>query len=1046
DILLGNYGSAGYEAKIYTYVVTTDTFALLWESTAPTTRNYSVAAADFANDRILGFATGSGGTTAPPNRVYRSDGSVPLHNPPNPPSSFWSAYSAPQSSGLPGILQLSWSGATDDKTPSNGLMYNVWVGTEANVGNIVSSATFCSPHWSNPLARSATLYLKILPDTTVYWNVQAIDTGFLRSDWPLTPQTTATHVSPAAVNDLTATVGINEGEIQLQWTAVGDDGTINNIINGKYHIKFASFPANWETANYEYRNGPWSTGTVSEPVTPNRTETVIVTGLTGAVTYYFYLKTADEVPNWSEVSNTTSTYAKAIPPGSITNLSCLPGSLNVKLTWTAPGDDDYSGNITSGIYEIRWTTAGPITTEADWDNVPSEKSAPYYYIPPRVLISTSTTVGATETYTVTGLLNGVTYYFAIKTADENMLFSGINTNSGENIAVPRSISTVLISQVVVGGDDIAAREFIELYNPWPTEVDISNFMLKYHAASRYPFEVTPSALGTIPSGTILKPYHYYLWVGSYSWTSVAPDIIGGASKGQLSGTGGLVFVVDTSSRVIDMLGYGTASYPEGGISTSAPTGTQSIERIPASPRATPAVDTDNNRLDFYLRAQYNPHNSQASPEPDNIPPAAVSNLTATAGSEDGSIILSWSAPGDDDTRNTLGFSLGKSTTALFHIKYSTSQITNFDSPPYPVYELQITTSDVEPQTLQSITLTGLYPGVTYYFAIRTFDESSNPSSWDASANPNNYIAAQDLPPQPPSGLSITSVSSTTVDLSWVTASSPTYINDLDYYRIYRATFSFDPAMPPPAGAIISATTPYTQTNCTITALRPEVTYYFGIYTVDKGFYPPPDGLFSIPVESTFTFVIPSTRTLDVPPAPITDLTSVTFAGEAKLIWTAVGDDGLLNEISNGSYKIVYTSDSAKDWTASEFSILWTTNTSPGVIESKIVMGLTGGLTYYFWITTADEVPNWAEISNKTTYWAPPGKPPEPFALVSPLDGVTISTITPKFVWQETIDEDFGDIVYYEIRYSSSPEFVSDHDYTVKTTSAGLTQTTYYVDT
>ncbi|MFH1258505.1 MAG: hypothetical protein ABII74_01600 [Elusimicrobiota bacterium] len=39
--------------------------------------------------------------------------------------------------------------------------------------------------------------------------------------------------APAAITDLVAQVGSSEGEINLSWTAVGDDGYSGNIANGE---------------------------------------------------------------------------------------------------------------------------------------------------------------------------------------------------------------------------------------------------------------------------------------------------------------------------------------------------------------------------------------------------------------------------------------------------------------------------------------------------------------------------------------------------------------------------------------------------------------------------------------------------------------------------------------------------------------------------------------------------------------------------------------------------------------------------------------------
>lgn len=86
------------------------------------------------------------------------------------------------------------------------------------------------------------------------------------------------------------------------------------------------------------------------------------------------------------------------------------GTQSKTLTWTAKGDD---GNIgTASIYDIRYSLAADSITLVAWAAVP-----PVTVIkianPPIPLIA-----GSTQTFVITGLVEGNTYLFAIKSADE----------------------------------------------------------------------------------------------------------------------------------------------------------------------------------------------------------------------------------------------------------------------------------------------------------------------------------------------------------------------------------------------------------------------------------------------------------------------------------------------------------------------------------------------------------------------------------------------------------------------------------------------------
>ena len=99
-----------------------------------------------------------------------------------------------------------------------------------------------------------------------------------------------------------------------------------------------------------------------------------------------------------------------------------------------------------------------------------------------------------------------------------------------------------------------------------------------------------------------------------------------------------------------------------------------------------------------------------------IPPAAVSDLLAFNATSV-SVELSWTSTGDD---------AGTGTATSFDVRYSTSLITegNFTS---------ATPAAGEPApavagTLQGMTVSGLSPSTTYYFAMRVHDETPTPSS------------------------------------------------------------------------------------------------------------------------------------------------------------------------------------------------------------------------------------------------------------------------------------------------------------------------------
>ena len=165
-------------------------------------------------------------------------------------------------------------------------------------------------------------------------------------------------VPPARVTNLTAQ-GPSEGIVTLRWTASGDDGIQGRASH--YDVRYALRPlteASWDSALV--------LSSPPAPGNPGETELLPVTGLTSGQ-WYFALKVADEVPNWSEMSTVaqaTITEEDTTPPATITDLAGVAtGASTVTLTWTAPGDDGTEGQAAE--FDVRYAEAA--LTEATWE-------------------------------------------------------------------------------------------------------------------------------------------------------------------------------------------------------------------------------------------------------------------------------------------------------------------------------------------------------------------------------------------------------------------------------------------------------------------------------------------------------------------------------------------------------------------------------------------------------------------------------------------------------------------------------------------------------
>jgi hypothetical protein len=103
---------------------------------------------------------------------------------------------------------------------------------------------------------------------------------------------------------------------------------------------------------------------------------------------------------------------------------------------------------------------------------------------------------------------------------------------------------------------------------------------------------------------------------------------------------------------------------------------------------------------------------------DITPPGAITDLSASTGAASGTVDLTWTAPGDDGDTGTA---------SSYLVRYSGAAITeaNWAS------ATPVTTGVPAPAsagTSQSMTVTGLTPGQTYYFAVKAQDEAGNTSA------------------------------------------------------------------------------------------------------------------------------------------------------------------------------------------------------------------------------------------------------------------------------------------------------------------------------
>lgn len=128
-------------------------------------------------------------------------------------------------------------------------------------------------------------------------------------------------IAPATVEIAHAASSL-DSTATLLWTAPGDDGSTG--VAAQYDLRYRATPiVGSDTLAWWNAATPVTNMPVPRPA--GVTDSVQVRGLTPSQTYYFILRTADEVPNWSNFSNVAIRlpYSDVIAPAAIVDLAML---------------------------------------------------------------------------------------------------------------------------------------------------------------------------------------------------------------------------------------------------------------------------------------------------------------------------------------------------------------------------------------------------------------------------------------------------------------------------------------------------------------------------------------------------------------------------------------------------------------------------------------------------------------------------------------------------------------------------------------------------
>jgi YD repeat-containing protein len=194
-----------------------------------------------------------------------------------------------------------------------------------------------------PSNLSGTVYIRVTDMDQTRGNMSLdtiyIDHMFIESS--SSPDT----IPPADVGDLSTSTG-NYGQVILTWTAPGDDSMDGTAI--QYNIRYRpESDGPIDKTNWDFSN---QVTDVPKPSPGGTVESMIVGNLEAGASYYFALKTADEVFNWSNISN--------VPRGIAGDTGTAQDFANqdILISGTVSGDYTHthlSDDISQSITELR---------------------------------------------------------------------------------------------------------------------------------------------------------------------------------------------------------------------------------------------------------------------------------------------------------------------------------------------------------------------------------------------------------------------------------------------------------------------------------------------------------------------------------------------------------------------------------------------------------------------------------------------------------------------------------------------------------------------
>ncbi len=783
------------------------------------------------------------------------------------------------------------------------------------------------------------------------------------------------NIPPAAVTDLAGGIFLKDanGDVRgrLSWTMPGDDGWTCSMSSPTLTVYRSSSPYGYWNWDQEYM--------LYQEFTPGTTWNMLLENMVArGTTAYFRIRIQDHGGHYSGLSSTASISAYNPPPGAVDDLSAsiieaFVSSATVRLFWTMPGDDGYTGVLSTG---ARVMVGYYHDGMGAWDTS-------------RIFFTTgSIQAGALWSYDYQGIAQNTTCYFRVQIDDSWNDSAGFSNTATaryppEDLIPPAAVTDLSIRSLgrfsfyeefelswTMPGDDGNTGLFDGEYwiegsgdgqNYWaaystrtvngiaPGTKMTEMFQLSYNTTNYYRVIVCDGVNVSTPSNATfyftrntppaqITDLQAHLKERAGSMTRVA-------LTWSMPGDDGWDIDLGTSTYEIMYSTYSGASaghwYAEMAVSTYPITA--------GALWSCQAADIPQNQDRYYrIRVrdgfgQYSSWSQSAFVCDTNTPPARITDLRVSYEDVYGSsatVRLSWTMPGDDGYVGTI------STSSSMVVRY---RLGEFGTPQLRYTNLG---AAVAPYGTASVLMDNISAAGTYYYEVMAYDNTGNAAGMSDPAH-IRFPIPDTAGPGEVNDLTVASRvrsgSMVNATLAWTLPGDDGYAGTFSagsHFTVEVTTDAGGVWTPWSGNILIGGELANTATGYTVWGLPQNTTNYIRVNVYDS--YKGDADL------NKSTSNVTAVYEENLPPAAITDL--LLSLGERSgqytrfnMSWTQPGEDGM-SGLLTGEYRILMSTTGGEPWEAMAPAEI--TNGVPGTKTSRYTM-LTQNVTHYIRVYTYD---------------------------------------------------------------------------------------------